>query len=71
MTYKAGIHTPSNIRYPWHDWCDGRVWKLNEGEHYDSFNSLQRCARYQAKRNRLKLTIIMSGKTATLKFWRK
>src|SRR5690348_5714312 len=30
-----GEGSPSERRYPWHEWADGSVWEIRHGEDYD------------------------------------
>ena len=42
---------PSNAKYPWEEWLDGRVWELTPGEDFTAkVTTLRSNAQLQAKR---------------------
>lgn len=39
-------------KYPWHEWLDGRVWKLTKGADFEVTVEIMRCAFHNKAKSR-------------------
>lgn len=57
----------SKAKYPWHQWLDGRIWKLTKGIDFDvSPSSFSVSAHQRANREGKKLRTSTSGDSITI-----
>lgn len=59
-------------KYPWSEWMDGSIWRIKQGEDFESKAISMVGTMYgKAKRNGYKLSVAHNGTTVEFRFKRK